>query len=95
MALPCTRLTVICPSSSGWRNTSSVSRENSGSSSRNSTPLWARLTSPGRGWLPPPAMAVALTLWCGLRKGRCRSSPVPPGTSPATEYTAVVSSDSA
>ena len=37
------------PSSSGWRSTSSVARRNSGSSSRKRTPLWARLTSPGRG----------------------------------------------
>ena len=84
-AVPCTRLTVTLPSSSGWRSTSSVSRANSGSSSRNSTPLCARLTSPGRGTDPPPTMAVELTLWCGLRKGRCLISPVPPRSSPATE----------
>src|SRR5438552_925038 len=37
------------PSSSGWRMTSSTLRGNSGSSSKNSTPLWASETSPGRG----------------------------------------------
>ena len=40
---------VTVPSSSGWRMTSSTLRGNSGSSSRKSTPLWARETSPGRG----------------------------------------------
>ena len=83
-ALPCTRLTVTTRSSSGWRRASSASRENSGSSSKNSTPLWARLTSPGRGTVPPPDSADALVVWCGLRKGRAFSSP-PPGKSPATE----------
>ena len=41
------RLSVTVPSSSGWRSTSSTLRRNSGSSSRKSTPPWARLTSPG------------------------------------------------
>ena len=40
---------VTVPSSSGWRSTSSVWRLNSGSSSRNSTPLWARADFAGRG----------------------------------------------
>lgn len=39
----------------------------------------------GAGTDPPPTMAVELTLWCGLRKGRCLISPVPPRSSPATE----------
>src|SRR6266852_4037357 len=42
------------PSSSDWRMTSRTLRGNSGSSSRNSTPLWARGTSPGRGTAAPP-----------------------------------------
>jgi hypothetical protein len=42
------------PSSSGWRITSNTVRGNSGSSSRNSTPLCASETSPGRGTMPPP-----------------------------------------
>ena len=37
------------PSSSGWRMTSRTFRGNSGSSSRNNTPLCASETSPGRG----------------------------------------------
>ena len=42
------------PSSSGWRSASSAGRGNSDSSSRNSTPWWARLASPGPGAAPPP-----------------------------------------
>src|SRR5256886_12868620 len=34
------------------------------------TPLWARLTSPGRGTLPPPTSAASLAVWWGLRNGR-------------------------
>ena len=62
------------PSSSGWRMTSSVSRRNSGSSSRNSTPRWASEISPGRGVEPPPVRPGAEIVWCGLRKGRRRTS---------------------
>ena len=47
VTVPAARLTVTLPSSSGCRNTSRVERLNSGSSSRKSTPLCARLTSPG------------------------------------------------
>ena len=39
----------MLPSSSGWRMTSRTLRLNSGSSSRNSTPLCASETSPGFG----------------------------------------------
>ena len=67
---PCTREMVTCPSSSGWRMDSMASRRNSGSSSRNSTPLCAREISPGRTFAPPPASAAAETVWCGLRNGR-------------------------
>src|SRR5256886_13394820 len=42
------RAIVTTPSSIGWRSTSSTFFRNSGSSSRNSTPPCARLTSPGR-----------------------------------------------
>jgi len=42
------------PSSSGCGRTSRVARPELGSSSRKRTPLWARLTSPGRGRWPPP-----------------------------------------
>ena len=65
---------VTVPSSSGWRSTSSVRRLNSGSSSRNSTPLCARLISPGVGVLPPPTRPASLIVWCGERNGRVASS---------------------
>ncbi len=65
---------VTWPSSSGWRSTSRLRRLNSGSSSRNRTPLCARLISPGVGVLPPPTMPASLIVWCGGRKGRTDSS---------------------
>ena len=68
-AVPAARETVTTPSSSGWRSASRTSRWNSGSSSRKSTPLCARLISPG--WsCAPPDMAAAEMVWCGERKGR-------------------------
>ena len=54
----CARAIVTCPSSNGCRNVSSTVRANSGSSSRNNTPRCARLTSPGRGTVPPPINAA-------------------------------------
>ena len=51
------RATLTSPVSSGWRRLSSTPRWNSGSSSRNSTPRCARLTSPGRTRRPPPTRA--------------------------------------
>src|SRR3989304_2544392 len=77
------RAMVIVPSSTGWRSTSSTSRWNSGSSSRKSTPWWARLISPGRGIDPPPTSALRLGLWGGAREGRGHSRPVPRGGGPA------------
>ena len=59
------------PDSSGSRRASSTLRLNSGSSSRNSTPLWASDISPGRGSLPPPTNATLEAEWCGARNGRC------------------------
>ena len=47
VAVRAARAIVTQPSSSGWRSTSSTRRSNSGISSRNSTPWWARLISPG------------------------------------------------
>ena len=61
-AVPDTRLICTRPSSRGWRRVSRASLENSGSSSRKSTPLWAREISPGRGLEPPPAMPMADTV---------------------------------
>ena len=43
------RTIVTRPSSSGWRSASRLERTNSDSSSRNSTPWWASVASPGRG----------------------------------------------
>ena len=54
VTVPCALLIVTTLSSSGWRRTSSDECPNSGSSSRNSTPRWARVISPGRGTIPPP-----------------------------------------
>ena len=45
---------LIMPSSKGCLNDSRVERGNSGSSSRNKTPQWAKDISPGCGLLPPP-----------------------------------------
>ena len=88
------RAMVTQPSSSGCRRTSSARRSNSGISSRNSTPWWARLISPGRGWAPPPTSATSETVWCGARNGRSRSRPTPAGSRPHTEWIAVASSAS-
>lgn len=55
----------ILPDSIGSRSASSTRRSNSGSSSRNSTPLWAREISPGTGIEPPPTIAASEALWWG------------------------------
>jgi len=60
VTLPAARDTVTLPSSTGWRITSKVERLNSGSSSRNRTPLCAILTSPGLGKVPPPNNPISL-----------------------------------
>ena len=49
-----TLLILIIESSNGPLNTSKVFLLNSGNSSKNKTPLCARLISPGFGILPPP-----------------------------------------
>ena len=49
-----TLLILIIESSKGPLNTSKVFLLNSGNSSKNKTPLCARLISPGFGILPPP-----------------------------------------
>jgi hypothetical protein len=53
------RAIVTEDSSIGCRNISRTLRGNSGSSSKNKTPLCARLTSPGRGVPEPPPMSPA------------------------------------
>src|SRR5213592_504294 len=88
------RAIVTTPSSIGWRSTSSTFLRNSGSSSRNSTPPWARLTSPGRGYEPPPISPASEIVWCGARNGRRATSDSPTGSTPATEWIFVVSSAS-
>ena len=50
---------VTTPSSSGWRRDSMADLSNSGSSSKNSTPLCAREISPGLGMAPPPVRDTA------------------------------------
>jgi hypothetical protein len=51
------RAIATSPVSSGWRSASSTWPENSGISSRNSTPLCASEISPGRARRPPPTSA--------------------------------------
>ena len=85
---------VTTPSSMGWRSTSRAARANSGSSSKNSTPLWAKEISPGRGTGPPPASPAVEMVWWGARKGLARSREAPSGSSPAMEWILVTSSAS-
>jgi hypothetical protein len=88
---PPARVTTTRPSSSGWRSASTASRRNSVSSSRNRTPRWARLASPGRSTVEPPPSRPAVEIeWCGARKGRRRRSPRP-ASRPATECSCVAS----
>ena len=88
------RAIVTVPSSSGCRNTSSTFRGNSGSSSRNSSPLWARLTSPGRGIIPPPISHRIRDGMVRGSKGTMRHNPSSASRTPATECIFVVSSAS-
>ena len=64
------------PSSSGWRSASSTSRSNSGSSSRNSTPWSASVTSPGDSRGPPPTIAAYDVVWWGAAERRPADEPV-------------------
>src|SRR5579875_3200399 len=77
---------VTWPSSRGCRSTSSTLRGNSGNSSRNSTPLCASDTSPGRGIMPPPISPASEIVWCGDRNGRLVTSPSSRFSTPATEW---------
>src|SRR3989338_195132 len=64
------RETVTTLSSSGWRRASITRRSNSGNSSMNNTPRWAKVISPGFGNVPPPTSETYEEVWCGLRNGR-------------------------
>ena len=70
VTVPLARLIEISPSSMGSRKASRTLRLNSGSSSRNRTPLWARLASPGFSRVPPPTNDTMEALWWGVRNGR-------------------------
>ena len=85
------RLMVMCPSSMGPRRVSSTFFLNSGSSSRKSTPFWAREASPGRGMAPPPTIPASLMVWCGARKGRSVTRERPAPSFPSTLHTWLVS----
>ena len=51
---PWARVTVTRPVSIGWRSACNAAEENSGASSRNSTPWWAWVTAPGSTTAEPP-----------------------------------------
>ena len=76
---------VTTPSSKGWRRVSMAALSNSGSSSKNSTPLWAREISPGLGTAPPPVRDTAEAVWWGLRNGLRVMSGCRASVRPATE----------
>ncbi len=82
------------PSSSGCLNTSRTFLLNSGNSSRKSTPLCARLTSPGFGICPPPTIATSDKVWCGERKDRVAISDWPWMRRPTALWILVVCSAS-
>src|SRR2546427_5099093 len=46
----------------------------------------SRLTSPGRGNVPPPISPASEIVWCGARNGRRATSDSPSGSTPATEW---------
>ena len=87
-------LTTALPVSMVWRRASRCVLFHSASSSRNSTPPWARLTSPGRARLPPPTSAAIEAEWCGSRNGLLMTRP-PCSSLPASEWIIVASSASA
>lgn len=88
------RATVTSPVSSGVLSESSACGLNSGSSSRNSTPLWASDTSPGLALIPPPVRAAMEAEWWGVRNGRTLVR-APRAIMPASDQTMEVSSSSA
>ena len=85
---------VTIPSSRGCRRDSKALRENSGNSSKNSTPLWARLISPGLGVLPPPINPTLLMVWWGDLNGLSVTKGISGGSKLAILYNLVISIDS-
>lgn len=85
VALRPARTMVTRPSSRGWRRTSRTFFLNSGSSSMNRTPWWARVISPGTGLGPPPTNPASEMVWCGARKGRRSVPGFWPSSRPMTE----------
>ena len=69
---------VIVRDSKGCLSASITWRWNSGASSINRTPPWARVTSPGRPWIPPPTILAKVAVWWGFLKGRVVTNPVSP-----------------
>lgn len=61
-------------SSSGCLKTSKTSLGNSGNSSKNSIPLCARVTSPGKRSLPPQTIETLLAVWWTCLSGLCTMS---------------------
>ena len=82
---------VTIPSSRGCRRTSRTCFLNSGDSSRKSTPLWARETSPGLGVFPPPISPASDMVWCGALNGLMDKNGLPFLSIPMTLYILVVS----
>jgi len=75
---------VTTPSSIGCRRPSIVFFRNSESSSRNRTPLCARLICPGLGIVPPPTSPASEIEWWGAAKGRVVTRGLFWGRRPAT-----------
>lgn len=62
VTLPSARVSITDPLSMGWRIPCKTELLNSASSSKKSTPWWARDTSPGRRGLPPPTSPANVAL---------------------------------
>jgi hypothetical protein len=70
-------------------------RRNSDSSSKKSTPLWARDTFPSCGRCPPPISPTSEIVRWGARKGRVETNAVQSPVSPAMGWMRVVAKASA
>src|SRR3712207_442694 len=67
---------------------------NSASSSKNNTPLLARLISPRDEFAPPPIIEILVVVWCGCLKGLVFTKPPLVFNLPAAEYILLISKDS-